>query len=52
MALSMSQLHLLAQDDHNEMQHDFFGPVMLLALVQASHDGIKMPPLNYVHQDN
>ena len=38
MALSMAQLHLLCQDDQNEVQHDFFGYVILLAPVLASHD--------------
>ena len=35
MALSMSQLHLLAHDDQNDMQCDFFNHVMPLAPVLA-----------------
>ena len=33
----MAQLHFLAQDRQNEMQHDLFGHVMLLVLVLVSH---------------
>ena len=30
---------LLVQDDHNEIQHDFFSHLTLLALASASCDG-------------
>ena len=36
--LLMAQLHLLAQDDQNEEQHDFLGHVMPLAPVLTSHN--------------
>ena len=44
MALSMVQLHLLAQEDQNEVQNDFLGYVVPLALVLAGHEsnGIKI----------
>ena len=35
-ALSMAQLHLLAQYDQNEVQHDFFGHVMSFMPTVAS----------------
>ena len=38
MALSIESLHLLGQDNWNEMQCDFSGHVMPLALMLASHD--------------
>ena len=38
MALSIAQLHLLAQDAENEVQHYFFSHVKPLALVLSSHD--------------
>ena len=37
MVLSV-QLHLLPQDEQNQVQLDFFGYVMLLTIVLASHD--------------
>ena len=42
-ALSMTQLHSLAHNDSNDMQHNFFVHVMSLILVVASLDanGIK-----------
>ena len=54
MALSMEQLHLLAQNDQNEVQYEFFGHVMTLVLVLTSHDddSIKMAPLYSLNQDN
>ena len=53
MALSMAQLHLLAKDDQNEVQHDFLmmywnwqwcGHMMTMAS--------KMAQLYSLHQDN
>ena len=38
MVSSLSQLHLLTQDDHSELKHDFFGHMMQLAPVFASCD--------------
>ena len=37
-ALLMALLLFLCQDDQNEVQHDFFGHVTLLAPASASHD--------------
>ena len=34
----LAQLHLLARDDQTEVQHDFYGHVMPLEQVLASHD--------------
>ena len=34
----MAPLHLLGQDNQNEMQHDIFGHMMPLALALASSD--------------
>ena len=42
MALSIAPLHVIAQDDWNEMQHDFSGYIMLFALMLASHDDISI----------
>ena len=42
MVLSMVPLHLLGQDDRNEVQHDLSGNVMPLALMFASHDAISI----------
>ena len=36
MALSMGQLHLLAKDDQNVVQHDCFGHMMPFLLVMHS----------------
>ena len=54
MVFSKAQVHLLVQDDNNEVQHDSFGHMVILALVLALHDGtgIKMKPLHSLHQDN
>ena len=38
MASLIFPLHLLVQDDQNEMQHDFFSHLILLSLVSASCD--------------
>ena len=38
MASSMEPMHLLVHDDQNEMQHDFFSHLTLLALASASYD--------------
>ena len=38
MASSVAPLHFLVQDDQNEMQHDFFSHLTLLALASASCD--------------
>ena len=35
MTMSMAKLLLLAKDNQNEVQHDFFGDVMPLPLVLA-----------------
>ena len=40
MVLSMSQLHFLGQDDWKEVQHDFSGHNMPLALTLTSHYAI------------
>ena len=37
-ALSLAQMDLLVQDDQNEVQHDFFGHLVPLALVLVSHN--------------
>ena len=52
--IASSVMHLLAQDDQNEVQHNFFGHATPLALVVASHDvnGIKMAPLHSLYQNN
>ena len=50
--MSMVQLHLLPQDDQNEVKHDFCGHVVPLTL--ASHDSIltamSMAPLHFLGQ--
>ena len=40
--MPMAPLNFLGQDNQNEMQHDFFGHMMLLALALMSHgaDGV------------
>ena len=52
-ALSVAPLHLLVQDDQNEMQHNFFNHLTLLALVSASCDTtcILIAPLHLLGQD-
>ena len=37
MVSSIAPLHLLVQDNENEMQHDFFIHFTLLALAQVAH---------------
>ena len=41
--MPMASLHTFGQDDRNEVQHDFSGHVMPLALVLASHDAVSIP---------
>ena len=38
MAPPVASLNSLAQDDRNEVQHDFFGHMTPLALMPALHD--------------
>ena len=38
MELSIAPLQSLGQDDSNEVQHDIFGHMMILALASASFD--------------
>ena len=37
----MAKLHLLNQDDQDEVQHDIFGLDIPLALISASYDTVK-----------
>ena len=50
MASSQAVLHLLVQDDHNAIMHDFCSHLTLLALASASCDanGIVNNPIVFI----